>query len=128
MSARVRNTRKFDFFAQILEMVGVILENITSGDGRTFPKSGQIVHVHYVGTLEDGTKFDSSRDRGQPFKFRICKGEVIKGWDEGVAKMSVGQRAKLTVPPSLGYGKRGFPGVIPPDATLIFDIELVELN
>jgi len=105
--------------------MGVTVETISAGDGRTFPKSGQTVVVHYTGTFTDGKKFDSSRDRDDAFKFRIGQGEVIKGWDEGVAQMSIGQRAKLTCSPDYAYGARGHPGVIPPNATLIFDVELL---
>ncbi|XP_066975962.1 peptidyl-prolyl cis-trans isomerase Fkbp12 [Macrobrachium rosenbergii] len=108
--------------------MGVQVESIAPGNGVTFPKRGQTVVVHYTGTLTDGTKFDSSRDRGRPFKFRIGEGEVIRGWDEGVAQMSVGQKAKLTCSPDYGYGEKGFPGVIPPNATLIFDVELLNVE
>jgi len=108
--------------------MGVQVDSVSPGDGQTFPKTGQTVVVHYTGTLENGTKFDSSRDRGVPFKFRIGKGEVIKGWDEGVAQLSVGQRAKLTCSPDYAYGSRGHPGVIPPNATLIFDVELLKVE
>ncbi|KAF2905659.1 hypothetical protein ILUMI_00511 [Ignelater luminosus] len=108
--------------------MGVQVDSLSPGDGQTFPKTGQTVVVHYTGTLENGTKFDSSRDRGVPFKFRIGKGEVIKGWDEGVAQLSVGQRAKLTCSPDYAYGSRGHPGVIPPNATLIFDVELLKVE
>jgi len=96
--------------------------------GVTFPKKGQTVSVHYTGTLENGKKFDSSRDRGSPFKFKIGAGEVIRGWDEGVAQLSVGQRAKLICSPDYAYGQRGHPGVIPPNATLTFDVELLKLD
>ncbi|KAI1284960.1 Peptidyl-prolyl cis-trans isomerase FKBP1A [Halotydeus destructor] len=108
--------------------MGVEVQTIKEGDSSTYPKKGQTVVVHYTGTLPDGKKFDSSRDRGKPFKFKIGKGEVIKGWDEGVAKMSVGERAKLTCSPDYAYGDKGHPGVIPPKATLIFDVELIKLE
>jgi FKBP-type peptidyl-prolyl cis-trans isomerase FkpA len=88
-------------------------------------KAGQIVEVHYTGWLKDGTKFDSSKDRGQPFKFPLGGGKVIKGWDEGVAGMKVGGKRKLIIPPDLAYGKRGAGNVIPPDAELTFEVELL---
>ncbi|BAZ17027.1 FKBP-type peptidylprolyl isomerase [Calothrix sp. NIES-4071] len=103
---------------------GLKYVEIKEGDGDT-PQTGQTVKVHYTGTLEDGTKFDSSRDRGQPFKFNIGRGQVIKGWDEGLSTMKVGGRRKLIIPAELGYGARGAGGVIPPNATLIFDVELL---
>jgi peptidylprolyl isomerase len=103
---------------------GLKYVELVEGTG-VIPQTGQRIDVHYVGTLEDGTKFDSSRDRGQPFSFTIGKGQVIKGWDEGLSTMKVGGRRILTIPPDLGYGARGAGGVIPPNATLIFDVELL---
>ncbi|KZC14860.1 12 kDa FK506-binding protein [Dufourea novaeangliae] len=98
--------------------------------GETYPKLGQTVIVDYTGFLDNGKKFDSSRDRGIPFKFKIGKGEVIKGWEQGIAQMSVGERSKLTCSPDYAYGSRGHPGVytIPPNAVLIFDVELLKVE
>lgn len=104
------------------------MNTVKAGDGVNFPKKGDRVTVHYTGTLENGSKFDSSRDRGQPFVFQIGVGQVIRGWDEGVAQMSVGQRANLVCTPDYGYGARGAGGVIPPNATLNFDVELIKIN
>lgn len=91
-------------------------------------KAGDRISVHYTGTLEDGTKFDSSLDRGVPFEFTLGAGQVIKGWDQGLLGMKVGDKKRLVLPPELAYGKAGYPPVIPPDATLIFDVELISIN
>ncbi len=104
---------------------GLTVEVMQEGKG-PLPVKGQTVVVHYTGTLSDGKKFDSSRDRGQPFSFALGQGQVIRGWDEGLALMKVGTRAKLTIPPELGYGPRGAGNVIPPNAVLIFDVELLD--
>ena len=106
---------------------GLMYEDLEVGTG-ALPTQGQAVTVHYTGTLENGDKFDSSRDRNRPFSFTIGVGQVIKGWDEGVATMRVGGRRKLVIPPELGYGARGAGGVIPPNATLIFDVELIRVG
>ncbi|PVV02094.1 hypothetical protein BB560_003462 [Smittium megazygosporum] len=108
--------------------MAVSVDVITPGDGVTFPKVGDKLTMHYTGTLQDGTKFDSSRDRNSPFAFSIGVGQVIRGWDEGVMKMSLGERSKLTISSDYGYGPRGIPGVIPENATLIFDVELLKIN
>ncbi|HBN22831.1 MAG TPA: peptidylprolyl isomerase [Holosporales bacterium] len=92
------------------------------------PKVGDMVSVHYVGTLTNGTKFDSSRDRGEPITFKLGVGQVIQGWDKGIAAMNVGERGVLTIAPELGYGDHGAGNVIPGGATLVFDVELVSIN
>jgi len=101
------------------------IDELKVGTGKE-AKAGQRVTVHYVGTLTNGNKFDSSRDRGEGFEFNLGAGEVIKGWDQGVAGMKVGGMRKLTIPPELGYGARGFPPVIPANSTLIFEVELLD--
>ncbi|XP_033126236.1 12 kDa FK506-binding protein-like [Anneissia japonica] len=114
--------------SRCLFSMGVEVNTLKAGDGVNFPKNGQKVTVHYVGTLTNGNKFDSSRDRGKPFQFTIGKGQVIRGWDEGVAQMSKGQTAILTCSPDYAYGSRGFSGVIPPNSTLIFEVELINIE
>ena len=101
--------------------------DIVVGTGAT-AAAGQMVKVHYTGFLTTGQKFDSSRDRGEPFSFPLGAGQVIKGWDEGVAGMKVGGQRQLRIPPALGYGASGAGGAIPPNATLIFDVELLEVG
>lgn len=101
-----------------------------AGDGTTYPKAGQSVSVHYTGYLNQvgGKKFDSSVERGQPLNFMVGVGQVIKGWDEGLLQMSVGEKAVLTISPEYGYGSRGAGGVIPPNAQLAFEVELLKVN
>ena len=103
---------------------GLIIEELVAGNG-TEAVTGQTVTVHYTGWLTNGTKFDSSKDRDDPFEFPLGAGHVIRGWDEGVQGMKIGGTRKLTVPPDLGYGGRGAGGVIPPHATLVFEVELL---
>lgn len=105
---------------------GLKIEDTVEGSGAT-AEAGQTVSVHYTGWLENGSKFDSSKDRNEPFRFRLAGGMVIRGWDEGVQGMKVGGTRKLTIPPELGYGARGAGGVIPPNATLIFEVELLDI-
>merc|ERR1712066_26508 len=104
--------------------MGVEIKVITPGNGQS-PMPGNKVQVHYVGTLTNGNKFDSSRDRGKPFEFKLGQGQVIRGWDEGVAQMSLGEKSLLTCTPDYAYGARGFPPVIPPNSTLVFEVELL---
>jgi FKBP-type peptidyl-prolyl cis-trans isomerase len=107
--------------------MGLGIEELKAGTGAE-AVAGKSVTVHYVGTLTNGNKFDSSRDRGKGFVFKLGAGQVIKGWDQGVAGMKVGGMRKLTVPPELGYGAGGYPPVIPPNSTLIFEVELLSVG
>lgn len=106
---------------------GLQYRDLVLGDGKR-AAAGATAVVHYTGWLEDGTKFDSSVDRGEPFQFVVGQGQVISGWDEGVASMRVGGKRELTLPPRLAYGDQGVPGVIPPGATLVFEVELLEVR
>jgi FKBP-type peptidyl-prolyl cis-trans isomerase len=108
-------------------MSGLEIEDQIVGDGEE-AIAGQTVEVHYTGWLVDGTKFDSSHDRSQTFRFKLGGGQVIAGWDQGVAGMKIGGTRKLTIPPDMGYGERGAGGVIPPNATLVFKVELIGLS
>ncbi|KAK9468504.1 hypothetical protein V1512DRAFT_259660 [Lipomyces arxii] len=124
------STKQFQVrsFNSTISVMGVTVDRISPGDGKTFPKVGDFVSMHYVGTLENGKKFDSSRDRGKAFQTKIGVGQVIKGWDEGVPQLSLGEKARLTITGDYAYGPRGFPGLIPPNATLIFEVELLKIN
>ncbi len=106
---------------------GVSYQVLATGDGAV-AKAGDKVFVHYTGTLENGTKFDSSVDRGEPFPFRLGQGHVIKGWDVALVGMKEGERRKLTIPPAMGYGSSGAGDAIPPNATLLFEVELVKVQ
>lgn len=122
---RVLTDHHQDFsMSSITTESGLIIEDTTPGTGSE-AAAGQVVSVHYTGWLTDGRKFDSSKDRNQPFSFHLGAGQVIRGWDEGVAGMKEGGVRKLTIPPQLGYGARGAGGVIPPNATLVFEVELL---
>ncbi|WP_019585139.1 FKBP-type peptidyl-prolyl cis-trans isomerase [Deinococcus apachensis] len=105
----------------------LIVDRYHEGNGVP-AQPGKMVRVHYTGTLENGQKFDSSRDRGEPIEFPLGVGYVIPGWDQGIAQLRVGDKARLTIPGQLAYGAAGVPGVIPPNATLIFDVELVDVR
>lgn len=106
---------------------GLKIVEVKKAEGPAVAEDGDAVFVHYTGRLEDGTQFDSSLDRGQPFGFRLGEGGVIKGWDQGIAGMKIGDKRQLTIPPDLAYGEEGRPPTIPGGATLVFDVELVGL-
>ncbi len=108
-------------------MSELIIEDLTIGDGDEAVAGNNVV-VHYTGWLTDGAKFDSSKDRDDPFLFRLGAGQVIRGWDQGVAGMRIGGKRKLTIPPEMAYGSRGAGGVIPPNATLVFEVELLAIR
>ncbi|GAA5900098.1 hypothetical protein JCM8208_002013 [Rhodotorula glutinis] len=116
-------------FSSTARNMGVTVETISAGDGKNFPKKGDNVTIDYSGFLQsNGAKFDSSVDRGTPFQTAIGVGRVIKGWDEGVPQLSLGQKARLICTPDYAYGERGFPPVIPANSTLIFEVELLKIN
>ncbi|WRT66999.1 uncharacterized protein IL334_003965 [Kwoniella shivajii] len=108
--------------------MGVTVETIRPGDGQNFPERGQTVVIHYVGSLTNGQQLDSSVERGRPFEIPIGVGQVIRGWVEGVPQLSIGQKARLTITSDYGYGSSGAGGVIPPNATLIFEVELLDIK
>ncbi|KAL4481648.1 hypothetical protein ABPG74_007737 [Tetrahymena malaccensis] len=113
-------------FSTVPDQFSVVTKK--AGDNTNYPQKGDKVSVHYVGTFTDGKKFDSSRDRNQPFQFILGAGQVIRGWDEGVGKLSLGEVATITCPYQYAYGERGYPGVIPPKATLLFEVELLSFK
>lgn len=117
MSLPVKSTKK-----------DITVEIFAAGDGVNYPRKGQTVTVHYSGYLPSGEMFDSSRDRGKPFKFKLGGEQVIPGLDAGVSQLSIGERAKIVIPPDMAYGERGFPGLIPRNSALVFDLELITFN
>jgi FKBP-type peptidyl-prolyl cis-trans isomerase FkpA len=110
-----------------MSMPNLQIERLAQGSG-PLPEAGQTVIVHYTGCFNNGKKFDSSLDRNEPFSFVLGHGEVIAGWDLGVAQMKVGDKVRLTIPPELAYGSAGYPGAIPPEATLVFEVELLGIR
>lgn len=108
-------------------MAELKIEDIVTGDGAE-AVAGKTIIVHYTGWLTDGSKFDSSKDRNDPFRFKLGAGQVIRGWDEGFSGMKIGGKRKLTIPPEMGYGARGAGGVIPPNAVLVFEVELLDIK
>jgi len=126
-SQSVTSDDTIDISENIMSKTGeLVVETIQEGTGDQVVESGDDIVIHYRGTLEDGTVFDSSYDRGEPFQTQIGVGEVIRGWDEGVIGMKPGEKRKLIIPPAMGYGEQGI-GSIPPNSTLIFEVELVEI-
>eukprot|EP01061_Rhynchopus_euleeides_P037588 TRINITY_DN641_c0_g2_i1.p3 TRINITY_DN641_c0_g2~~TRINITY_DN641_c0_g2_i1.p3 ORF type:complete len:117 (+),score=58.97 TRINITY_DN641_c0_g2_i1:56-406(+) len=115
-------------FRATRNVLGLTKKVLKEGNGQSFPKRGDQLTMHYTGKLANGQKFDSSVDRGQPFQFQIGVGQVIRGWDEGVMKMSLGEKAVLSMTSDYGYGARGAGGVIPPNADLTFEVELLRIN
>ncbi|CAK4241856.1 unnamed protein product [Aphanomyces euteiches] len=114
-----------EFSAQHLKPGEIQVEVFVAGDGINYPKKGQTVVVHYTAYLQDGKKFDSSRDRDKPFKFKLGAEQVIPGLDEGIERLCMKERAKIYIPSDMAYGKKGFPGLVPPNTNLVFDIELI---
>ena len=108
--------------------MGIEVQTLVLGDGQNYPTRGNTVIVHYIGKLQDGTKFDSSRDRNEPFEFILGAGQVIRGWEEAAASLTKGQIIKLICPPDYAYGVQGFPPIIPSNATLIFEVELIDFK
>lgn len=127
VEAKGKKSAKKETAKVVTTASGLKMEDVKVGTGNE-AKSGKFVTVHYTGTLTDGKKFDSSLDRKEPFSFMLGAGQVIKGWDEGVAGMKIGGKRKLTIPAELGYGSRGAGNVIPPNATLVFDVELLDVK
>lgn len=126
-TAILGNNSNTNMQSKQLDPTKLVIEDLQVGGGEEV-KSGDKVQVNYLGTLVDGTKFDSSYDRNQPFSFTVGAGQVIQGWDQGLLGMKVGGKRKLTIPPSLGYGAQGVPGAIPPNSFLIFEIELLKVS